>query len=101
MPILHSVYFYTHEQVSDETIQQQKRAILEELSTIPVVRNVMAGSPAGVNRDVVDNSYAMSLHLITDDLKTLSTYQNHPVHVAFVNKHKATWKQVKVFDTLI
>jgi hypothetical protein len=101
MPILHSVFFYFKDDCEPDVIHSQKEAIIADLGRIEEVWDVRAGAPAGVQRDVVDNDYGMSLHLITENLQTLSMYQQHPLHVAFINNFKMYWKQVKVFDTKV
>lgn len=101
MPILHSVFFYFKEDCQPEIIQSQKEAIINNLGKIEEVWDVRAGAPVGIQRDVVDNEYGMSLHLMTENLQTLSNYQQHPLHVAFINDFKPNWQKIKVFDTLV
>ncbi len=101
MAILHSVYFYFRDEVSIEQIEQQRNSILKDLSKIETVKQIWAGSPVGVDRDVVDNDYKMSLHAIFDNRDGLDTYQTHQEHIEFLNRFKQNWVKVKVFDTNI
>lgn len=101
MAILHSVFFYFANNDDKTEIEAQRSAILNELSTIPVVKWVKAGAPYGVVRDVVDNEYAMSLHLEVASKEDLDTYQVHPTHLEFGKRFKANWAKVRVFDTEI
>lgn len=101
MSILHSVFFYFKPETPESSILAQKQAILEELSTIASVKWIKAGAPAGIQRDVVDNDYGMSLHLETESKQSLDLYQTDPTHLNFVGKFKSNWAKIRVFDTEI
>jgi hypothetical protein len=101
MPILHSVFFYYKDNTDQALIEAQTKAILTELVHIDGVSNVMAGAPEGIDRDVVDNSYATSLHLVVADRDALNRYQLDPIHQDFVSRFKPYWNTIKVFDTRI
>jgi hypothetical protein len=101
MPILHSVFFYFKPEVAPDAIEAQRIAILEELSKIETVNQIWAGAPEGIERDVVDNTYGMSLHMTFNDRDALQKYQTDPVHVEFLAKHKQNWTGIKVYDTRV
>ena len=101
MSILHSVFFYFKAETDASVIEAQREAILSQLSTIKTVKWVKAGAPFGIERDVVDNEYGMSLHLEVDSKADLDAYQTDPIHLAFVGKFKANWERIRVFDTLV
>jgi hypothetical protein len=101
MPILHSVFFYFKPDVSSDAIEAQRVAILNDLSKIESINQIWAGAPEGIERDVVDNTYGMSLHMIFNDLQALQHYQSHPIHVSFLTNHKPNWTGIKVYDTRI
>jgi len=101
MPILHSVFFYFKTEVSPDTIEAQCVAILGDLSKIGAVKQIWAGGPEGIERDVVDNSYGTSLHMIFDDRNALHQYQSDPIHLEFLAKFKSNWTGIKVYDTQI
>lgn len=97
--ILHSVFFYLKDVAPVETAGLMQAEILEKLSGISSVREILAGPPQGIDRDVVDNDYAMSLHAKFDDLQGLQSYQSDPVHVAFVDRFKPHFERIRVYDT--
>lgn len=99
--ILHSVFFYFKENTPAFTAENMQADILEALAGISVVDEIWAGPPQGINRDVVDNDYAMSLHARFDDLEALQTYQADPTHVEFVEKYKPWFEKIKVYDSRI
>ncbi len=101
MPILHSVFFYFKPEISAEAIEAQRLSILHDLSKIDAVNQIWAGGPEGIERDVVDNEYGMSLHMIVDDREALQKYQSDPIHLDFLARHKSYWVGIKVYDTRI
>lgn len=99
--ILHSVFFYLNDQAPEGTAENMKAEILDKLAGIATVRELLAGPPQGIDRDVVDNDYGMSLHAKLDDMEDLMAYQADPVHRAFVEKYKPFFDKIRVFDTRI
>jgi hypothetical protein len=97
--ILHSVFFYLKEGTPADVAGHMQADILGKLSGISSVREILAGPPQGIDRDVVDNDYAMSLHAKFDGLEGLQEYQTDPVHVAFVEKFKPHFERIRVYDT--
>ena len=101
MTIFHSVYFYFKDDVSDQQIELQRLAIINDLSKIPIVNKIWAGGPAGIKRDVVDNTYGMSLHTIFNNREALDTYQAHELHLKFLDTFKKNWVKVIVYDSAV
>ena len=101
MSILHSVFFYFKAETEVAMIEAQREAILSQLSTIKTVKWVKAGAPFGIERDVVDNEYGMSLHLEVESKADLDAYQTDPTHLAFVGRFKTNWVKIRVFDTQV
>lgn len=101
MPILHSVFFYFKPDVSATDIETQRQAILNDLSKIEAVDQIWAGGPEGIERDVVDNTYGTSLHMVVADRDALQRYQSDPIHVEFLNRFKPLWTGIKVYDTRV
>lgn len=97
--LLHSVYFYLKKDAPDDTAACMERDIIGQLSSIPQILELWAGAPEGIEREVVDNEYAMSLHAIFKDRETLRAYQEDPVHVEFVNTYKVWFERLRVYDT--
>ncbi|HKJ32325.1 MAG TPA: Dabb family protein [Balneolales bacterium] len=101
MAILHSVYIYLKDDVSSEILENMKTDILNDLSKIETVQKVYAGGPLGVDRDVVDNDYSMSLQAFFEDRDSMMAYQKDPVHLNFVAKYKEHWDHIRVFDSQV
>jgi hypothetical protein len=100
MAILHSVYFYLKEDAPTGLVNKMKSDIITDLAAINSVRSMYAGGPLGVDRNVVDNDYSMSLQAFFENRNGLNSYQQDPVHLSFVAKYKQYWDHIKVFDTL-
>jgi hypothetical protein len=58
-----------------------------------------AGKMASSHRPVVDQTYQVALNIVFPDKKTQDEYQEHPLHVEFVNRvFKKTCQKVVVYD---
>lgn len=99
--ILHSVFFYFKEDTPEDVIEEQRKRIFELNNKIDHVQLTFAGAPYGIERDVVDNDYGMSLHMLLQDEDSLKAYQEHELHQAFLSDFKEYWTQVKVYDTSV
>ncbi|MEN1681495.1 MAG: Dabb family protein [Planctomycetota bacterium] len=52
-------------------------------------------------RPVNDDQFDVALHVVFENMEAHDTYQESPRHVQFIEENKATWKQVRVFDSLV
>ena len=73
---------------------------LRKLAATPGIKDFHIGIPAGTDRDVVDNSYAVSWMALFNSKEDHDTYQSHPVHLKFVDDCSHLWQRVVVFDTI-
>lgn len=98
--LVHHVFFSLKNAGSAED-REQLIAGLRTLGGIEVVRGIHVGVPAPTEqRDVVDSNYDVSEILLFDSVADQKTYQDHPVHQAFVAKCSHLWSKVVVYDTL-
>jgi hypothetical protein len=95
----HIVYFYPRENAQPENAQELL-AGLKTLSQIPGLTLFETGLPAQTPRDVVDNSYLVALITAFEDVAGHDHYQDHPIHLAFIEKCHHLWSKVTVFDSL-
>lgn len=69
------------------------------LKPIPGVQHFHVGKMAQSHRPVVDQSYQVALNIVFPDKATQDAYQEHPMHVEFVEKvFKPNTKKVVVYD---
>jgi hypothetical protein len=73
---------------------------LRKLAATPTIKDFHIGIPAGTERDVVDNSYALSWLALFNSKEDHDAYQSHPVHLKFVEDCSYLWQKVVVFDTV-
>ncbi len=101
MGFLHTVYFWVREGGSQEDAAKIAAGCKEWLTQIPGVLRLEAGFPAGTPRDVVDNSYGVGLMVELADEAGHDLYQDHPLHLKFIQECSVYWSRVQVYDTLI
>ncbi|MFC3560907.1 Dabb family protein [Pedobacter jamesrossensis] len=95
--IAHHVLFWLK---ADTTIEQ-KAAFLKALKTlenIEVVKTFHVGTPAAIERAVVDTTYTFSLILFFEDMAAHDVYQVHPLHKAFLDEFKIYFGKVVIYD---
>ena len=69
------------------------------LAGIPGVLHFHVGKMAASHRPVVDQSYQVALNLVFPDKKTQDEYQDHPLHLEFVEKaFKPNCVKVVIYD---
>ncbi|MEO8352215.1 MAG: Dabb family protein [Chthoniobacteraceae bacterium] len=69
------------------------------LRNIPGVRSFHVGRMVRSDRDVVDQSYQVALHLQFDSKQAQDDYQAHPEHLEFVEKSfKTNCERVVIYD---
>ncbi|PRD53804.1 Dabb family protein [Sphingobacterium gobiense] len=99
--ILHSVYFWLKEDISQEE-EQDFLHFFEELRKVPGVQTLQYGKPASTNpRPVVDNSFQYNLLVTFQNMEDINTYETHPTHTAAAEKYSKYWTKVEVKDTTI
>ncbi|SRR6056297_1783192 len=50
-------------------------------------------------RDVNDQEFHVSLHVVYDSRESHDVYQTHPRHLQFIEEQKGNWATVRVFDS--
>ncbi len=84
--LVHHVYFWLKNASSKDDLNKLIEGI-SSLHPIPTVRQFRIGLPAATTkRDVIDDSYAVSLFTVFDDIKGHDVYQDHPIHLKFIEK---------------
>jgi hypothetical protein len=95
--IAHHVLFW----LKADTTDDQKAAFrksLETLQGVEVVKTLHIGTPAPIERSVVDTTYTFSLFLLFDDLAAHDVYQVHPLHKAFLDEFRVYFDRVVIYD---
>jgi len=97
----HTVFFWLKEGTSESDKRSFENG-LEKLSTVPTIHLSYWGRPASTeNRDVVDNSYQYAINSFFATVEDHDIYQEHPIHLEFIENHNAIWEKVVVYDNNI
>jgi hypothetical protein len=98
--LVHHVFFWLNNPGSAED-RALLIAGLKTLRRIDIIRSLHIGVPASTEkRDVVDSSYDVSELMLFDTIADQKSYQDHPVHKAFVAKCGHLWSRVLVYDAI-
>lgn len=93
----HHVLFW----LKAETTEEQKAAFrkgLESLEKIETVVNFHVGTPAPIERAVVDTTYTFSLVLFFEGMEGHDVYQVHALHQAFLEEFRVLFDKVIIYD---
>ena len=94
----HVVIFWTAPD-KPEAADALLRGAEKYLKPVPGVLSFHVGKMQKSQRSVVDQTYAVALNIIFPDKKTQDDYQNHPLHLEFVEKvFKPNCIKVVVYD---
>ena len=97
--LTHHVLFW----LKPETTESQKAAFrdgLESLRGVESVEQLYIGTPAPIERAVVDTTYTFSLNIIFKDLEAHDIYQVHPLHKAFLEEFRVYFEKVIIYDAI-
>lgn len=95
--IAHHVLFW----LKADTTADQKTAFrksLETLAGVESIKTLHIGTPAPIERAVVDTTYTFSLTVFFDDLAGHDVYQTHPLHLAFLDGFRVYFDKVMIYD---
>lgn len=95
--LTHHVLFW----LKNDTSDAQKSAFrkgLESLEKIESIKSIYIGSPAPIERAVVDTTYTFSLLLVFENLAGHDIYQVHPIHKAFLDEFRVLFEKVVIYD---
>lgn len=99
--LAHIVFF----NLNDNSAAQKEKLVREcdiYLKDHPGVVFFAAGTLAeALNRPVNVRDFDVSLHVVFKTEADQDQYQKAPKHLEFIERNKANWKQVRVFDSII
>jgi hypothetical protein len=98
--IRHQVFFWLKNPGSADD-RDALVAGLRTLAAIAVIRELHIGIPADTEaRDVVDSSFSVSELMVFGSVADQKAYQDHPLHLAFVESCGHLWERVVVYDSI-
>jgi hypothetical protein len=93
----HIVIFWTDPAIPNAAVELLASA-KNYLPSVPGVVHFHAGLMASSYRAVVDQSYQVGLNIQFETKQAQAVYQEHPVHLEFVEKCRKLWTKVVVYD---
>jgi len=96
---IHHVFFWLKNPERKEDAFQLIEG-LKKLSAAPTIKDFHIGIPAATNREVIDNSYAVSWLLLFKNKEDQDIYQTDPMHLKFIEECSHLWNKVIVYDTV-
>lgn len=96
---VHAVFFYCKADITEAQMRAQINDAYDLLGDIPSVRRIDSGlRDVDADRPVNVTDYDIGLTVYFEDRAGHDIYQDHPRHLEYVNRHKANWDSVRVFD---
>jgi hypothetical protein len=95
--IAHHVLFW----LKADTTELQKTAFrksLETLESIKAIKFMHIGTPAPIERAVVDTTYTFSLFVAFENMAGHDEYQVHHLHQAFLTEFRSLFEKVIIYD---
>jgi hypothetical protein len=96
--IAHHVFFWLK---NPDSVEDRNKLVegVKSLSKIEQIKEIRVGIVANTEkRDVVDASWAVSELMFFNTLEDQASYQDHPIHQAFIKNHSMLWSKVVVYD---
>lgn len=98
IPLVHHVFFWLKNSRSAEDTNKLTEG-LKTLKGIEKIKLLHIGVPADTEkRPVVDSSYDVSELMFFDTTEDQKTYQDHPLHLKFIENCAHLWDKVVVYD---
>ena len=101
MPLAHNVFFTLHdhsEAARTRLIQSCRTYLTNHPGILFFACGVLVDD---LRRDVNDLGFDVGLHVVFTDKRAHDAYQVAASHLRFIDENKATWKQVRVFDSIV
>jgi len=98
-PMLAHMVYFTLNESTPAARQKLVEACNQYLSDHPGTVYYGCGTVADYDREVNDRDFDVSLHVVFEDRAAHDKYQVAPAHLKFIEENKATWKNVRVFDS--
>lgn len=95
--LAHHVFFWLKDDATKEEMNTFHHA-LKDLKPIADSTFFHVGTPANIERDVIDASYSFSLFLAFETMEQFEAYQKHPQHLEFLNGPNKLAKRVLIYD---
>ncbi len=97
--LVHDVYFSLHD-ASPEAVERLVGACVEYLAPAAGILSFAVGTRVEAHqRDVNDQAFDVSLHIVFETQAQHDAYQSAPEHLRFIEACSDNWKAVRVHDS--
>jgi len=97
--LIHAVFFWLRADLSPAQ-RADFKAEVRKLGAVGTVEKIYVGGPASLaKRDVTERGFDVALTLVFRDAPAHDAYQVDPIHLAFVERNRASWTKVIVYDS--
>lgn len=96
----HVVFFWMKNPQSDADKDALEVELQKFMAVNQQVKSHHIGRPAGTDREVVDNSYGVSLIVSFDSKEEQDVYQSDPTHIEFIKNAQHLWDHVQIYDSI-
>ena len=97
--LTHHVLFWLKADATSEQKEAFKNG-LQSLEKVETIKGIFIGTPAPIERAVVDTTYTFSLLTLFEDLEGHDVYQTHPLHLAFLDEFRSLFEKVIIYDSI-
>lgn len=98
LPLVHVVLFNFKDEASASAREELVRDAHAMLGEIPVVAAVRCGRRTPGDREVHVKDYDVAMSLYLEKASDIQAYLDHPLHVAFAEKHGERIAKIRVCD---
>lgn len=94
--------FFTLNDTAEDTINGFVADMNSMIGTIDGIASFAAGvDDASATGDANDHDYHAAMSIVFESQEAYKAYQSNDSHMAFIEKNKDIWANVRVFDTLV
>ncbi|AXT58617.1 Dabb family protein [Aquimarina sp. AD1] len=98
---VHSVYIWLNNPDNPEERQLFEKSLIKFLNTSKYAKTNFVGTPAGTDREVVDNTYTYSIIVTFSSKEEQDLYQKEEAHLLFIKEASSLWNKVQIYDTIV
>jgi len=95
----HTVFFYFNDDVTEEKVQQFENGLNDLVAIDAVYKSEICVPGATDSRDVTDHDFGYSIYTWFASMEDYRRYDEHPVHLDFIDTYSYMWANVKMYDS--
>ena len=97
---VHSVYIWLKNPNNPDDRKKFEVALDKFLKTSKYAKTNFVGTPAGTDREVVDNTYTYNIVVTFSSKEEQDLYQKEDAHLLFIEEASSLWNKVQIYDAI-